>query len=95
LSEIAVRQQPKSRQGLDWLLAQHPYSRLHLREWGIHWSSPPVPPGWVKQRGWPSYELILTRYEPEQWDRFVISRSGRVYPMSLEGVVEHDPIWKP
>ena len=86
----------KGRQGLDWLLAENPTLRVHIKPFGIYWEHDLE--GWVPQRGWPSYRVLLTDYDPEQnidvWDEYAISRSGRVYRV-LNGTAEPREIWKP
>ena len=84
----------RDRQALTWLLEQHPEHRVHLRNMGIHWGNNLQ--GWVYQRGYPSYEVLLTTYD--DWLRFVISRSGGVYAAGVAGepyVAEREPLWRP
>jgi len=97
LTDSNATKRLKSRQALDWLLAQHPCSHVHLHSPGIGWAVDLE--GWVYQRGYPSYRVVLVQPGedtdgPNWWKAFAISQSGRVYRV-VDGVAEREEIWKP
>lgn len=77
------------------MLAQDPEARVHIQGYGIHWGQLE---NWVTQRGYPSYRVLLTDYDPEhgidKWEQYAISRVGKIYRVE-GGLVERDPIWTP
>lgn len=85
----------KPREAFEWVLAQHPESRINTQSLGIHFRRLQ---GWVPQRGYPSYRIVMTDYDSESevfsWDEYAISRVGKVYRVQY-GLAEHKEIWTP
>lgn len=85
----------RPRQALLWVLDQHPEARVHIKQFGVAFS--PLE-GWVSQRGWPAYRVVMTDYDIEtdtfDWDEYAISRVGKVYCVE-HGLVSEKPIWTP